>query len=217
MAKTKYQVNIGEQYNDWIVIGDTYKNSNGYRYVPCKCKCGIKKGIPIDRLASLKAKHCNTGVCKVSVTTHGLSKHPLYAIWEKIKSRLKNPIGNNSCYQGITLCDEWLDFENFYNWALTNGWKEGLTIDRIQTNLGYSPDNCRWVDSVVQSQNRRKTKNNSTGYKGVYKNSRGKGYYTIIIYKGKRHQLWGFDTPEQAFKAREEFIKNHYDGLVYPE
>lgn len=217
MAKTKYQVNIGEQYNDWEVIGNTYKNPKGYRYVPCKCKCGIEKDIPIDRLATLKAKHCNTGTCKVSATTHGLSNHPLYSVWEKIKYRVKNPIGSNACYVNITLCDDWLDFSTFYEWSLANGWKQGLTIDRIETNKGYSPDNCRWTTTIVQSQNRRKTKNNSTGYKGVYKNPRGGGYYTIIIYNGKRHQLWGFDTPEQAFEARKEFIKEHYDGLVYAE
>lgn len=217
MAKTKYNVNIGEKYNDWEVIGDTYKNPKGYRYVPCKCKCGKCKDIPIDRLATYKAKHCNTGTCRVLTITHGLSKHPLYSVWEKMKYRVNNPVGSNSCYKNISIAKEWYDFEPFYNWCLANGWKQGLTIDRIDSLGNYEPNNCRWVDTVTQSQNRRKTYKNKTGFKGVYKNTKGNGYYTIIIYKGKRHQLWGFNTAEEAFEARKSFIKEHYDGLVYPE
>ena len=89
--------------------------------------------------------------------THGLSKTPLYKIWSNMKSR---------CYcksatryeryggRGITVCDEWRkDFMAFYNWAYSSGYETGLSIERININLGYSPSNCKWILKSEQSKN----------------------------------------------------------------
>jgi len=57
--------------------------------------------------------------------------------------------------RGIRICDEWADFESFYQWALSNGYDESLSIDRIDNNKGYCPDNCRWVDGFTQANNKR--------------------------------------------------------------
>ena len=82
----------------------------------------------------------------------------LYRIWTNIKTRCLNP--NSTHYQnygakGITICDEWKnDFKVFYNWAMSHGYSDELTIDRINNKLGYSPDNCRWVDMSIQANNR---------------------------------------------------------------
>lgn len=83
-------------------------------------------------------------------------------VWSGMKSRCYNP--NNRCYKlygakGITICDEWNDFKIFAKWALENGYQEDApygecTIDRINANKGYSPDNCRWVNSAVQARNK---------------------------------------------------------------
>ena len=80
---------------------------------------------------------------------HGLSKHPLYKTWNNVTQRVKS----HKSYENISVCEEWLDFINFYNWSISNGWKEGLTIDRID-NLGdYKPSNCRWITQKEQMRN----------------------------------------------------------------
>lgn len=94
--------------------------------------------------------------------THGKSNTKLYRVWNSMKQRCLNPKDKfYFCYggRGINIWSEWLDqengFINFYNWAIENGYKEGLTIDRKNVNGNYNPFNCRWVDNKTQQRNRR--------------------------------------------------------------
>jgi hypothetical protein len=93
--------------------------------------------------------------------THGLSKHPLYFVRNRIKSACKNPKYTdypNYGGRGIKICSEWdNDFLSFYNWAMENGYKDGLQIDRIDNDGNYNPLNCRWVTCQENLMNKRNT------------------------------------------------------------
>lgn len=124
----------------------------------CRCKCGkevirttdqIKRSCPKSCGCYVQVRRGNTSNHR-STTKHSLAnKHPLYKTWKNIKQRCFNP--NNQdyyCYgkKGITICNNWKnDFKLFFDWALKNGWKKGLSIDRIDSNKGYFPENCRFV------------------------------------------------------------------------
>lgn len=86
--------------------------------------------------------------------SHGLSKHPLYKTWNNITQRVKS----NKWYKEVNICNEWLDFLNFYNWSINNGWEKGLTIDRIDNKGNYESYNCRWVSMKIQSRNTKRNR-----------------------------------------------------------
>ena len=81
-----------------------------------------------------------------------------YTIWAHMNRRCNNPNADNYLHygaRGITVCDEWLSYDNFYEWAHANGYEDALTLDRIDVNGNYEPSNCRWADIATQNRNKR--------------------------------------------------------------
>lgn len=123
----------------------------------CSCECGKQKSISADNLLRGNTKSC--GCLKEK---HSMSHSRLYSIWHSMKQRCNNQ--NSYPYpdyggRGIRVCEEWnTDFTAFMKWAYENGYSDELTLDRIDNDKGYSPDNCRWTTMLVQRNNTRANK-----------------------------------------------------------
>lgn len=142
------------QYNGYTVVKELArikrKNGNLVRNFQCICSCG--------NVFTRDVTIINKGYGSCGHEKHGLHAHPLYQVWHNFIQRCYNP--NNPGYanygcRGISVCKNWQTFLPFYGWAI-KFWKPGLYIDRRNFNKGYSPSNCRFVDSQTSSDNRRK-------------------------------------------------------------
>lgn len=163
---------IGKKSGRLTVVSYYGKSYKGNMW-NCTCECGQTLTVATKDINSQNIKSC--GCLKSDVltkrnkgmATHNKTNTRLYRIWGNIKDRCYNE--NSKDYinygsRGITICEEWLiNFESFYNWSMENGYKEDLTIDRINNDLGYSPDNCRWVSMKIQINNTRKNINITIG------------------------------------------------------
>lgn len=178
MVKTKEDL-TGKRFGRLIVLKqiEDYVVPSG-RHHPqwlCSCDCG-KENVKVLG-TSLKNGHTRSCGClreenlKTASTTHGDSYSKLYGVYKSIIDRCYNP--NNKRFKdyggrGITVCDEWKDsYISFKMWAMSSGYKDGLSIDRENNDLGYSPSNCRWATRIVQQNNMRR--NHIVDYNGQSK------------------------------------------------
>ena len=141
----------------------------------CRCECGkeieayaayLKRGTKTSCGCERKQSNFKHGDCLAT------KKSRLYEIWNNMKSRCMRP--TSTAYQnyggrGIAVCKEWLDYPTFKKWALTNGYSDNLTIDRINNDGNYEPSNCRWATLKIQGNNTR--------------------HNVVIEYNGERHSI----------------------------
>lgn len=167
----------GQKFGRLTVIeragSDKYKNAMWL----CKCDCEkqakcVVNGSYLRQGLSQSCGCYNRELNSERMKTHGESKTRLYKLWVGMKTRCYNQNRKSYKYygaEGKAVCDEWKDsFKAFYDWSMSNGYQDNLTIERIDNSKGYSPDNCKWATMKEQSNNTRR--NHLIEYKGKKQN-----------------------------------------------
>jgi hypothetical protein len=183
----------GKKFGHWTVLSYSHTTKSGHRCYECQCDCGTIKVVRLSKLVHAESLSCG---CKrrekfmFGATSNG-KRTKLYNTWLAMKERCNNPSSisyKNYGAKGIYVCGEWNKFGAFKKWAEENGYAEGLSIDRIDLNKGYSPNNCRWATAIQQANNTRKNKyvKISGSYKTLSEAARELGIkYTTFYYLTK--------------------------------
>lgn len=148
-------------FGRWCVLGPA-KPRKGQAYWTCQCSCAERTIRDVCEYSLLKGLSQSCGCIhreevRQRMTKHGQERTRLYRIWKAMKWRCDCPSGKTYSYyqgKGIQVCAEWREFLPFYDWAIANGYRDNLTIDRIDNSKGYEPDNCRWVTYRAQANNK---------------------------------------------------------------
>lgn len=220
--KNNNQKYIGKRYGSLTIEGFDYNEEKRLVLWICRCDCGnlrvvspfrVKKGdvYACDECTEQRAKELN----RIASTTHGLSGTRIYNIWIGMRDRCNNPKNDSYKYyggRGIKVCEEWYkSFESFYKWAMSNGYKEHLTIDRINNDKGYEPDNCRWATYKEQNNNKRNNRKNLMidGVEKSLKEWSNESQFTIqaIVYRLNVKKM----SPKEAIFGERKAYKHYVE------
>lgn len=156
------KVQNGQQYNRLTIVKANSSRKNGRLYSLCKCTCGTVKEVLNQNITGQHTFSCGCWN-RERASERMKNKRPystktrLYGIWKNIRRRTRNDNVHGKGYfdRGIRLCQEWHDYAVFREWALNNGYDDVLTLDRIDNDGNYCPENCRWTDQKTQCNNKR--------------------------------------------------------------
>lgn len=211
----------GEVFSRLIVLkyADEKTSSGNYKWI-CQCSCGEETTVSSSALLQGTTTSCGCYAEEIrgkASIVHGMTSTPEYGAWKNAISRCYNP--NNKKYddyggRGIDVCDEWhqiaeIGFIKFYE---DMGPSNGLTLERVDVNLGYSRENCIWDNRYNQGYNTRQHQTNSSGKTGVSENKDGT-WQAYINFEGNRYPLGEYKTFEGAKSAREAAEIKYYGKL----
>lgn len=163
MEIQKLQIEIGARYGRLVVLRYVGIGAYGKRAFECVCDCGNIKIVSGSDLKAKKVISCGCARSEASRNQRGHHGHvgePIYVMWSNMKRRClceKNPEYKSYGGRGITVCDDWMDFRNFYVWAVSAGYAPGLSIERKDVNGSYCPENCTFIAPELQCLNRQST------------------------------------------------------------
>lgn len=216
----KHFVTSGDIIQRLTIIAEIPNSKPRKLLASCSCNGNVKP-YRVDAVYANKVASCGClqkEVAKKTMTKHGLYKDALFLKYKSMMERctLKDNSHYGS-YVDVTVCDQWKNsFDEFKEWSLMNGFSPKLQLDRINNNLGYSPDNCRWVTATINQRNRTKSKVPTTSkYIGVCWNNARNKWVASIRYDNKTKNLGGYLVEEDAAKARDKHIlDNNLEGFT---
>lgn len=219
MSKKKI-IPVGTRFGSLVVIGvgeDYIQPSNNSHHSTsiCLCDCGNTKTITNS---DLKKGHCLSCGCmkkeyiRKANIKHGEKGTRLYNIWQSMKQRCLLPTNANYKYygqRGICVCSEWLDYINFAQWARNNGYQDDLTIERIDVDGNYCPENCKWA--TIQEQNNNKTTTHNISYNGETHTLKQWSKILNISYSTleRRLHILGWSVEDALTKPVDTSKRNH--------
>ena len=197
---------VGQKFNRLTVTESLgTKNRAGEWLFSCMCDCGNSCITSYYKLSSGRKVSCGCYAREMSslrATKHGRHQTKIYVIWQSMVQRCSNPLKDNYDYyggRGIDVCQDWKkDGTVFINWAISIGYREGMSLDRIANDKGYSPENCRFINKICQNLNKRidniKPK----------KDSPLRPYPVYIGLKLKSYYFGSYATEEEALMVRKQ-------------
>lgn len=194
----------GMKFGEWTVIEpDFSQKGQGHTKWRCKCSCGTIAVISGKSIRTGASKRCRTCAGKRAQKKRSAFEKALRRVLGGMKSRCRCISGR--AYEryggrGITVCDEWHSFEKFYEWAISAGYLPGMTIERIDNNKGYSPENCKWATYAEQNKNKRSNKKITIN-----------GETKIL-----NDWLLQYNRPRATYKTRIKLGWNEIDAIVTP-
>lgn len=200
-------VKSGMKFNRLTAIKEIGRDEKGHSLWLFKCDCGKEKIISRYQAVSGRTKSCGCYLHDVLKSgnirrEHGFCGTRIYHIWKGMHQRCNAPEGSKNwkwySAKGIKVCDKWNKFESFYEWAITNGYNDLLTLDRIDSDGNYEPSNCRWATYTEQANNTSMTVHIT--YKGETHSLREWSNITGLSYTALKNRYYKGDTDEILFR-----------------
>ncbi len=217
VSPTRALVKRHEKFGRLVVVGIPFfviLTKRRYQFVVVECECGSLLAVDCNSLRSGNSKSCGClkrDMISERLTSHGKSGTKLYHVWGSMLARCRNK-GDASFAgyggRGISVAKEWLSFAVFEDWAVRNGYREGLTIERRENDGNYEPDNCVWIPRVDQAKNTRRTK-----WIEAFGERKSMAEWAcdgrcVVSYSLLRHRMSRKMSPEQAMTQAVRHEKN---------
>lgn len=202
----------GDRFGRLVIIGAYHVRPHKHWLHLVRCDCGVEKTICGYDMVRGNSSSCGC-LLREQKTNHGMYHTPEYKVWAAMIQRcsnIKSAGYKNYGGRGISVCEEWLSFNNFIA-DMGARTTPKHTLERVDNNAGYNKDNCIWATRTMQSINTRTYKTNKSGHKGVFLDKESGKYRVSIGVNGRRIVLGSFSELADAVKARKQGEQKYFN------